>query len=180
VAAADTRRPGFVSLADLLCSGGDAAPPLVEALPVSDAERAPALGAGESPPNARDGLPGAESVESAAAVRAARLFHAALGDAFDTLAAQLARDLACEVLMRELQLAPADVAALASRLLNERSAQEPLRLRVAPADAHIACDLPVVADPRLQAGDAVLECRSGEIDARLTVRLSAILAKVTP
>jgi flagellar biosynthesis/type III secretory pathway protein FliH len=111
-------------------------------------------------------------------MREARLFRAALADAFDALAAELIRALAADVLGRELKLAPVDVALLARRLVAERRADEPLALRVCPADAHIACELPLIPDPELQPGDAVLVCRNGEIDARLTIRLAQVLAAV--
>ena len=74
------------------------------------------------------------------AIRSARLFSAALTDAFELLLGD-----------------------------------EPVRLRVAPADGAIACPLPVVIDPTLEVGDAILECRAGEIDARLAVRFAALL-----
>jgi hypothetical protein len=136
----------------------------------SDAAKASLRGAHDRRANIREA--------GVAAVRDARLFRAALADAFEMLAARLTGELAREVLGRELHLGSADVAALARTLIAERSADGPVRLRVAPSDADIVCDLPVVADPRLGAGDAILECRSGEIDARLDVRLATILARL--
>jgi hypothetical protein len=118
--------------------------------------------------------------ESASAVRAARLFGAALADTFDELAADLVRALAADVLGRELQLTAIDVATIARRLIAERRSDEPLSLRVCPADAEFACELPLIADPGLGPGDAVLVCRNGEIDARLAVRLAHVIAAVTP
>ncbi len=135
--------------------------------------RAEAL-SGRRPPVLRDGA------ESVAAAREARLFRAALADAFDALAAQLVRALAADVLGRELQLAPADVELLARRLVTDRRADEPLSLRVCPADLPVDCELPVVGDPELQPGDVVLVCCNGEIDARLAVRLADVLAAVGP
>lgn len=120
-----------------------------------------------------------EPSELAAAIRAARLFRAALADAFDGVAADLILALAAEVLGRELQIAPADITLIARRLIAERHADEPLSLRVCPADAGIACELPVVADTHLGPGDAVLVCRNGEIDARLAVRLAQVVAGLT-
>jgi flagellar biosynthesis/type III secretory pathway protein FliH len=114
-----------------------------------------------------------------AALREARLFHAALADAFAAILADLLRELATDVVGRELRLAGVDIEGLARRLIAERAADGPLRLRVAPAQARVACDLPVVVDPTLQPGDAVLECRNGEIDARLSVRLERLLANVS-
>jgi hypothetical protein len=127
-------------------------------------------------------LPVAEPAgpETASAVRAARLFRAALADAFDALAAELAAALASDVLGRELQLSACDIASIARRLIAERCADEPLSVRVCPADAGFGCDLPIVADPQLRPGDAVLVCRNGEIDARLAVRFAHVVAAVAP
>jgi hypothetical protein len=108
----------------------------------------------------------------------AKLFGAALADAFDMLLPELVRGLAAEVLGRELRLAAVDLEALARRLIAERLAQGPVRLRVAPSEANVICELPVVTDPALRPGDVVLECRSGDIDARLRTRLAAVLAAV--
>ncbi len=119
-----------------------------------------------------------ESPVVAAAIREARLFRAALSEALEAVVVELSRRLAVDVVGRELRLAPVDLATLARRLIDERMLEHPVRLRVAFADAEIACELPLIVDPALQAGDAVLECRGGAIDARLTVRLAAALAAV--
>jgi Flagellar assembly protein FliH len=161
----------FVSLAELIRSRPSAAEaqPVVFATAPANVLEQPAL----QPPT----VPApSESSELPDALRAARLFRAALADAFDARLAELTRELAAAVLGRELQLAPVDLEALARRLIAERRADEPLCLRVAPPDAGIACELPVVADPELRAGDAVLVCRSGDINARLAVRLAGVLA----
>lgn len=162
----------FVSLAELIRSrpsAAEAQAPVFAAAPATVLEQpAPQPPAAVPAPS--------ESCESPDALRAARLFRAALADAFDAVLAELTRELAAAVLGRELQLAPVDLEALARRLIAERRSDEPLCLRVAPSDAGIACELPVVADPELRAGDAVLVCRSGEINARLAVRLAGVLA----
>ncbi len=139
------------------------APPSAVAAPDGPRPQAPASGVMSEP---------------SALLSEVRLFRSALADALDEHAATLIRRLAADVLGRELQLAPVDVAYLARRLVAERLADEPIRLRVAPADAGFACDVPVVADACLNPGDAVLECRSGAIDARLGVRLADVLAAV--
>ncbi|MBV8371180.1 MAG: hypothetical protein JO036_19870 [Candidatus Eremiobacteraeota bacterium] len=106
------------------------------------------------------------------AVREARLFRARVADAFADAAQRLLRELACEVLARELRLAPCDLAALVQRV---RERVPVVRLRVAANDLGAVTGLPVVADPALQAGDAVLELAGGALDARLGVRLAAVL-----
>jgi len=110
-------------------------------------------------------------------LRDVRLFRARLADAFDAMRERLLVALAGDVVARELRLAPVDIAALARRLLDERTDQGPIRLRVAPEDLErvrcAACA--VVADSTLLAGDAVLECEGGDVDARLGVRLADAL-----
>jgi hypothetical protein len=111
-----------------------------------------------------------------AAARDARLFRARLADAFDDALARLVRELAADVLVRELRLAPCDLAALAQRV---RERVPVVRVRVAPADAARDYGLPALADPALQAGDAVFELAGGALDARLGVRLAAVLDELS-
>ena len=114
-----------------------------------------------------------------AAVREARLFRARLADAFDEGAARLLRELATDVLARELRLAPCDLAAIVRRI-GERA---PLvRVRVAACDAAALAVVPfpggcttVVEDPALARGDAIVEVIGGALDARLGVRLAVVL-----
>lgn len=166
---------GFVSLADILRSRPPAFPSAQPEPAVTECVPVVVLAPEVRPAAARDDLP-----DGAAALRAARLFRAGLADAFDALTADLVRALAREVLGRELRLSPVDIEGIARQLIEQCFDQEPLRLRVAPADAGVACDLPVAADSELEPGDAILECRSGDIDARLRVRLASVLAKVEP
>ncbi len=158
---------GFISLADAL------RPRPVAATPVSVADRAPASAVEsrpEVPPPATAPPP-----EQQVAIRAACLFRAAIEDAVDGMCAELVREIAVDIVARELRLADVELASIVRRLIAERFAEEPVRIRVAPSDAGIRCELPVISDPTLAAGDAILECRSGSIDARLGVRLSALL-----
>ncbi|HTW83742.1 MAG TPA: hypothetical protein VMD91_06735 [Candidatus Sulfotelmatobacter sp.] len=105
-----------------------------------------------------------------------RLFRARLADAFDAAATRMLRELATDVLARELRLAPCDLAAIVAR---HRSSAPVVRVRVAPDDARIDLGLPVTVDPALRAGDAIVELAGGTIDARLGVRLAALLAART-
>jgi flagellar biosynthesis/type III secretory pathway protein FliH len=111
------------------------------------------------------------------AIAEARRFRAALADALALSLERLVRDVACDVLARELVLAPVDVAAIAARALERYSDDGPLRLRVHPDDrsACATLDLPVVTDERLRAGDVVLDVRCGSIDASLGARLETVL-----
>lgn len=137
------------------------------------------------PPNVPD-VPEAVAPEDAAPrdepavqslVRDALLFRARLGEAFEAAKERLLRDLATGVLARELRLEPADVDAIAHRLLREHRAEAPVALRVAPADrARLrGVDLPVDADPALRAGDAVLIVRDGALESTLGIRLGSVL-----
>ncbi len=176
----------FVSLAEVLRAlpAAPAVPGVLderpESAPTPPALAPPApsepLAPPAAPPPADASSFRAEPAEYRAALRDARLFRAALADSFDGLLDTLLDALAVEVLGRELRLAAVDLRSLADRLILERRADEPLRLRVAPADLPLGCDLTVIADPELRPGDAILECRSGEIDARLQVRLASVLA----
>jgi len=123
---------------------------------------------------AADVPPSASEVREA--VREARLFQARLADAFDATLARLLRDLATDVLARELRLGPCDLAALVARVLAGAPA---VRLRVAEADADVAAALPVVVDAALAAGDAIVELAGGALDLRLGVRLANVLEALT-
>jgi len=112
------------------------------------------------------------------ALAAARRFSAALADALALSLDRLLRDIACDVLARELALAPCDVAAIAAHALRRYLDEEPLRLRVHPDDVHAcaALDIGIVADESLRVGDAVLEVRCGSIDASMEARLEVVLS----
>ena len=160
----------FVSLADRLAG--------VVAL-----SSAPENRAGDSPPEHGDDAPEERGDDTSPAaperdddvseaLREARLFRARLADAFAEASQRLLRELACEVLARELRLAPCDLAALVQRV---RECVPVVRVRVAAADLGAVTGVPVVADLALQAGDAIVELAGGALDARLGVRLEAVL-----
>jgi flagellar biosynthesis/type III secretory pathway protein FliH len=114
--------------------------------------------------------------------RDVRLFRARLHDAFDSACDALLREFAYAVLGRELVLAPPDIAAIAARIIKEHRAAQPLRMRVAPSDVSLLVQCanelpPLTCDPELSPGDAILELAGGAIDARLGVRLAALLEK---
>lgn len=108
----------------------------------------------------------------AAALRDARLFRARLSDALDHAAARLVRELAADVLMRELRLAPCEIAALVERV---RERAPVVRVRVAAGDVGRIHGVPVLADSALDADDAIVELNGGALDARLGVRLAGVL-----
>ncbi|MGA8533588.1 MAG: FliH/SctL family protein [Candidatus Tumulicola sp.] len=151
----------------------------------------PAGESAESPPPAEmessDEEPaGGSSAAIADVLAAARRFYAALGDALEAAVDELLRDIACDVLARELALAPADVASIAAAALRRYAATAPLRLRAHPEEtgALEGLELPVVADAGLRRGDVVIDVRAGTIDASLGARLEHVLDRpvqsVTP
>ncbi|HVS45707.1 MAG TPA: FliH/SctL family protein [Verrucomicrobiae bacterium] len=106
-----------------------------------------------------------------------RRFRAHLADAFDAALGCLLQDVACSVVARELELAPAQIATIAAAALQRASDELPLGLRAHADDcAQLqGMGLPVTPDAALQSGDLILELRDGELDFRLGVRLDAIL-----
>jgi hypothetical protein len=157
----------FIALADLLC------PPTIPPAECA-AIVAPAVAEVESVSAAavEDGG-GADAADAiGAALREARLFRARLADAFDDAAHRLVRELAADVLARELRLAPCDLARIVRRVLASAPA---VRVRVAPADVARVAGIAVLPDPALCAGDAIVEVAGGTLDARLGVRLAAVL-----
>lgn len=109
-------------------------------------------------------------------LREMRLFRARIIEATEAAVETLVADIAADVLARELLLAPADVETIVDRALHRFLADEPLRVRVHAGDVpSVHCDVPLVADETLRPGDAVIELRTGTIDATLGVRLATLL-----
>ena len=151
----------FVALADLLRAPVVA--PARSASPEPDLPEAPS-----GKPIAGDPVPD----DISAALRDARLFRARLADAFDDAAARLLRELAADVLARELRLAPCDLGAIVQRI----AARAPVvRVRVAPGDVAALTGIAAVADSALDRGDAIVELAGGALDAHLGVRLAVVL-----
>jgi hypothetical protein len=182
----------FVALADLLrapaatAADGDAAAQTSGSIPSNAArceERGRALESSDITALAKVAAPDIDEAFRAslhAALRDARLFRARLADAFDDAAARLLRDLAADVLARELRLAPCELTAIVQRIAE---CAPVVRVRTAACDAartagvlrSRGCDVVVVEDAALAGGDAVVELAGGALDARLGVRLAAAL-----
>lgn len=121
--------------------------------------------------------PQAPQRELAEVLREVRVFRAQLADAFEAACAALIPEFAYAVIGRELVLAPADVAAIAARILAEHPAAQSPCVRIAPSDAErVGGRFAHVVDDALAPGDAVIEFAGGFVDARLGVRLAAVIA----
>lgn len=104
------------------------------------------------------------------------MFRARVREAFERERAALLAGLATDVLARELQLAPAEIGAIAARLVDDFSSETPVALRVHPGElASVDVDIPIEGDPALRRGDAILVVRDGTLESRLGVRLDAVV-----
>jgi flagellar biosynthesis/type III secretory pathway protein FliH len=120
----------------------------------------------------------AARADGAAVLRDVDTFRTRLQAVFDGALDRLLRDLATDVLGRELRLAPCDLASIVRRV---RASAPVVRVRVAPGEdvderALALGEATVVRDAALALGDAIVEVRAGTIDARLGVRLADVLA----
>jgi flagellar biosynthesis/type III secretory pathway protein FliH len=88
--------------------------------------------------------------------------------------------IAGRVLMRELELAPADVRALVTRVHTEWEESHPLRFRVAVDDVARLEGVGATLEPDagLQPGDLQVEFADGMLDLRLGTRLAAVLEQL--
>ncbi|MFN2449133.1 MAG: FliH/SctL family protein [Candidatus Baltobacteraceae bacterium] len=109
-------------------------------------------------------------------LREYRLFRAQLSQALESAFLMLLNDIAADVLGRELQLQEPELQKILRSALARFAQDEPQRIRVHPADrSALVLPVPVEADESLRRGDAILEMRFGHVDARLGVRLAAVL-----
>ncbi len=123
--------------------------------------------------------PTIDEVESAVddAIADVRRFRAALADALDIAVAELVREIAFDVVGRELQLAPVDLRSIVDRARERYGFKEPIAIRVHPDERELLpSDIaPIVCDARLRRGDVSLEIESGTIDATLGARLERLV-----
>jgi Flagellar assembly protein FliH len=117
-------------------------------------------------------------VEYVEALGAARRFHAGLRDALDVAVGQCLQRIARDVLARELQLAPPEVASIVRAALGAYAAEKVLTIRANPRDLQAlrAFGLELIGSEALRAGDIELVLRSGTIDLTLMARLDNALA----
>lgn len=111
--------------------------------------------------------------------REIRLFRARLEDELAIALDALLPDVAADVLGRELRLGAIDLQKIVTAAIARYAHEELLRVRVHPDDAASLSGLAlgIVCDKTLRRGDAVLELRSGTIDATLGTRLETLLDK---
>ena len=112
------------------------------------------------------------------ALSAARRFRAGLADALEAILDSLLREIARQVLARELLLRPADIRGIVDDALAKIDGERVLTLRVHPSDAGAieALELECVGDTALERGDVVLHLRSGTIDLALATRLDSVVS----
>jgi flagellar biosynthesis/type III secretory pathway protein FliH len=110
------------------------------------------------------------------AISEVRRFRAALADALDLALERVLHDIAASVLARELELAPVDIARIVEQTLRRHADEQPVTLRVHPAEVElaVAAGLPVQPDERLRRGDMTIVLRSGTIDLSLGTRVTAL------
>ena len=143
----------------------------VRAAPSPVASAAPPV---SQPPASR----GAVDYAQAGVVHELTLLTLAAREAFARAAARLLRELANDVLARELLLAPADVAALVGRAVAAFAEHAPVGIAVSGFDAdRVRAPLPVRVDPRLGAGDLVVDVRDGAFESSFTFRLEDALER---
>jgi flagellar biosynthesis/type III secretory pathway protein FliH len=141
------------------------------------------------PPEAQTSLqaqrivePAVVMAEHAQTLAAARRFRAALADALDAAVAKMLDAIARHVVARELQLAPAQIAALVKDTMERYGPENAVAIRVHPDDYEAVANWNGVrtADGSLRHGDVVIELRSGTIDLRMKARLEAALDACLP
>ncbi len=124
-------------------------------------------------------LPEASLEEAAIAdvLSRVRRFDAMLADALDRALVDLLREIAVEVIGRELACGPADLQIIVARALERAAPERPLAIYVHPTQRDLVqFDLPVIADPQLRSDDVRIELHGGSIDGRLGVRIEQLLA----
>lgn len=97
-------------------------------------------------------------------------------EAFERRARRLITELARDVLVRELALAPVDIEALVADSLGALADYEPIALGIASVDrGRIRTPLPLREDPELVAGDLIVYVRDGAFESTFEFRLAAAI-----
>ncbi len=130
----------------------------------------------DAPPASRGASPQIVAVLTSFASEIVRL-RARAAELVENEAESLLQMIASRVLVRELELAPADVAKLIGQVREEWDRSRGMRFRVAAADLETLRPLgqQLESDPALQPGDLQVEFADGMLDLRLGTRLAAVL-----
>jgi hypothetical protein len=128
--------------------------------------------AGPHEPNASPGSPVPRAYEALDTLGGElRILRIAACESFENEARRLLERLACDVLGRELALAPCDLGAIVAAARSELAAHEPLCLVTAPGErAEFPAAFPRRFDPCLAPGDLHVELRGGALDVSLDAR----------
>jgi hypothetical protein len=119
--------------------------------------------------------PGSESTLGALGVDLG-IVRIAACESFEDAARRLLERLACDVLGRELALAPCDLGGLIATARAELQALDPLYIVTAPGErAEFPPEFPLRSDPALAPGDLFVEVSGGAIDLRLRARVQRAL-----
>ena len=126
----------------------------------------------------QQGLEAARTEAAALLVQARRERDRLLQEAEQGLPA-VASEVARRIVAEELRLAPEHVRAVVAQALEPMRRAERLELRVHPQDVPLLGQLPpnveVVPDEGLQRGGCTVHSERGAVDARIEVRLEALL-----
>ncbi|MBV9233716.1 MAG: hypothetical protein JO030_06720 [Candidatus Eremiobacteraeota bacterium] len=133
-------------------------------------------------PNAEDATPPEEAIvaqiQDDDTLSRVRRFRAGLADALDAAVHSLLREIAHDVLGRELLLAPPDVVAIVRAALDRHAGASVITIHAHGDDMPILRDagMECAQDAALHRGDVVLRLRSGTIDLRMSARMDALLS----
>jgi flagellar biosynthesis/type III secretory pathway protein FliH len=118
-----------------------------------------------------------DSGEWAQALGAVARFRAAVADALDFTVEQLLKEIAENVVARELELADADLSSIVAKARERFWKERIIAVRVHPRDRDAFGELEVekILDQSLEPGDVIAELQSGTIDLRLQTRLELAL-----
>ena len=114
-----------------------------------------------------------QTTEIASFAEEIALLRVRVVESFERSRARLLRRFAEEVFVREQQLLPADIEAIARKALISFAEEFPVSLAVAPAEAAcLRADIPVRADASLQPGDLIVDVADGRFESPLRLRVA--------
>jgi hypothetical protein len=97
-------------------------------------------------------------------------------ESFERLRKSLLHRFAEEILVRELQLSPVDIEAIARKTLEAFAQESPISLAVCPADAaRLRADSCICVDESLEPGDIIADIADGYLESPLRLRVERSL-----